>query len=137
MKKCYHPDVVFNDPAFKNLDYRKVTGMWEMLISRGKDLELSHEQVEANEKTGSAKWIAIYTLAQTGNKVINEINASFEFKDGLIVKHTDDFDFYKWSRQAFGKTGWLLGWTPFFKSKVQKTVGAGLDGFLAKADQKA
>jgi hypothetical protein len=29
--------------------------------------------------------------------VINRIRAEFFFKDGLIIRHTDDFDIWKWS----------------------------------------
>ena len=37
------------------------------------------------------------------------ISTAYEFKDGKIIKHTDKFDFYRWSRQALGLMGWVLG----------------------------
>jgi hypothetical protein len=42
--------------------------------------------------------------------VINIIQAHFHFQDGLIIKHTDDFDVWKWSKQALGiKEFYLVG----------------------------
>ncbi len=57
---------------------------------------------------------------QTNQKVVNHIAAEFEFKDGLIYKHTDNFNVWKWSQQAMGWKGYLLGWTGFFQKKIQE-----------------
>ena len=42
---------------------------------------------------GSAHWEADYTFSATKRKVHNVVDARFELRDGLIVKHTDVFDF--------------------------------------------
>lgn len=132
MAACYHPEVQFSDPAFPDLKGWRVAAMWRMLCERGKDLELTFSDVEANDTTGSAKWEAKYTFGATGRNVHNRISASFEFKDGLISKHTDDFDFHTWSKQALGPMGLMLGWTGFMKNKVQATAGDGLDKYIEK-----
>jgi hypothetical protein len=47
----------------------------------------------------------------TSAKLIERINiqAHFHFQDGLII-HTDDFDVWKWSKQALGiKEFYLVG----------------------------
>ena len=132
MQVCYSEKVIFNDPVFKNLDYQGVNGMWEMLLSRGKDLKITFDGVSADDTEGKGHWIAEYTFSPTGNKVINDIQASFEFENGLIVRHTDRFDLYKWSRQAFGFQGMLFGWTGYFQNKVQATAGKNLKRFLEK-----
>lgn len=132
MKACYHPDVVFNDEAFRNLNFEQVNGMWDMLISRGTDLQLTYDQVQATDDRGSARWIATYSFGKTGRKVVNDIQAQFEFKDGLIVKHTDQFDFHKWAGQAMGLPGKLLGWTSFFKKKVQDGAMDQMNKYLSK-----
>jgi hypothetical protein len=49
--------------------------------------------------------------------VVNTIAAQFQFKNGLIIKHVDEFDLYKWSKQAFGVTGFYLDGQDFFKRK--------------------
>ena len=135
MQKCYHQNIVFNDPAFVNLKGLRAKAMWHMLISGSKDMTMTYDSVSADNKTGSAHWEAQYTFSQTGQKVHNIIDARFEFKDGKIIKHTDSFNFYRWSRQALGLMGWLLGWTPFLQTKIQKTVAKRLDIFISKTPQ--
>jgi hypothetical protein len=34
------------------------------------------------------------------------------------MKHTDDFDIWKWSKQALGIPGHLLGWTTVVKENT-------------------
>ena len=104
--------------------------MWEMLIKKGKDLQLVFSNIRANEKNGNADWIATYSFSKTKNRVVNHIHANFTFKEGKIFTHTDTFNFYKWAAQAFGTTGILLGWTPFFKNKVRKEAMNNLAKFI-------
>jgi ketosteroid isomerase-like protein len=130
MQSCYADNATFSDAVFQNLNAAQVRAMWEMLITRGKDLELRFQNIKADEKTGSAEWIANYTFSQTGNKVENHIKANFEFENGKIVKHVDDFDFYKWSSQALGVSGKLLGWTSFLKNKVRQKAMKSLEDFI-------
>lgn len=51
---------------------------------------------------------------------------------GLIARHRDRFDFWRWSRQALGLPGWLLGWTPFRRRKVRAQAAANLKRFLER-----
>ena len=64
-------------------------------------------------------------------KVINEIESRFEFADGKIVRHRDHFDLWKWSRQALGLRGGLLGWAAFFQEKVRLQASRNLQKFSA------
>ena len=130
MQDCYADNATFSDAVFQNLNSAQVKSMWEMLCKRGKDLELRFQNVLAGEKTGSAEWIANYTFSQTGKKVENHIKANFEFENGKIVKHIDSFDFYKWSSQALGLPGKLLGWTSFLQNKVRQTAMKSLADFM-------
>lgn len=132
MQNCYSDEAVFNDPVFTNLDAEKVRSMWEMLVKRGTDLHINFKIVETTDCSGSVEWIATYSFGPKKRKVINKINAKFEFKNGKIVKHTDEFSFPNWSRQALGTPGLLLGWTSFLKKKVQKTAMKGLKDFMDK-----
>lgn len=121
MASCYHPEIVFEDPAFGKLHGKDASDMWHMLIERAKgNLEIEFSNIKADVHKGSAEWIATYNFSKTNRNVVNKIKASFEFKDGLIIKHTDNFDFYNWSKQALGTTGLLLGWSSFLHKKVQK-----------------
>ena len=133
MASCYHKDIVFNDPAFENLKGEEAGNMWRMLIERSKGkLDITFRDIEANEKTGKAHWEAKYIFSQTKRKVHNIIDAEFEFKDGKIIRHTDHFNFRKWSAQALGMPGLLLGWTPFLKNKVKAQARLSLNKYMQR-----
>lgn len=131
MAACYHDDATFSDPVFPNLDAAGVRGMWKMLTHRGKDLKVEASAISANDDTGSAHWEAWYTFSQTGRKVHNIIEARFEFKDGLILRHEDTFDLYRWTKHAMGFAGTLLGWGPL-QIVIRKSAGKELTKYLAK-----
>lgn len=131
MAACYAPDVVFNDSVFTDLRGPRAGGMWRMLTSRATDLALVFDGIEADDTHGKAHWVATYTFTKTGRKVVNDIHARFRFRDGLIVEHTDAFDFHRWSRQSLGPVGLLLGWTPFLQNKVRGEAMRSLDAYLA------
>jgi ketosteroid isomerase-like protein len=131
MASCYHPEVHFTDPAF-DLHGPRAAQMWRMLCTQGKDLKLTFSDVRADDKLGSAHWDARYTFSKTGRKVLNQIDAQFEFRDGLICRHVDRFDFWRWSREALGMPGVLLGWSPFLRCQVQKQAARSLDSFVSK-----
>lgn len=132
MQACYADKAIFNDAIFKNLNSAQVRSMWEMLLSKSKDLRIEFSAVNADEKTGSAHWDAYYTFSSTGKKVINRIDATFEFENGKIVKHIDNFNFYAWSKQALGLKGLLLGWTNVVKTKISEAAMKNLAGFMNK-----
>jgi hypothetical protein len=88
---------------------------------------------QADEQSGTAHWKARYTFTETGRPVVNDIQAKFRFKDGLIVEHRDTFDFYRWARQALGPPGLLLGWTPIVRATVQRKASSMLDKFTRES----
>jgi ketosteroid isomerase-like protein len=128
MASLYTDDVRFSDPAFGPLEGEHARNMWRMLAARATDLELTF----SNVTDGSAHWEARYTFTQTGRKVHNVIDARFQFRDGKIARHDDHFDFWRWSRQALGPAGLLLGWTPLLQKAVRKKALAGLEAFEKK-----
>lgn len=130
MAQCYHPSAVFTDPVFE-LKEKEVPAMWHMLCEKGKDLHIQYSNIEVFGNTASANWVATYTFSSTQRPVQNEIEASFIFKDGLIIRHTDNFDFHRWSTQALGLPGLLFGWSSFFKKKVQKQATEALNVFIS------
>ncbi|MEY4564555.1 MAG: hypothetical protein RLZZ618_3832 [Pseudomonadota bacterium] len=129
MAACYHPQVHFTDPVF-DLHGAEAAGMWRMLCTNGRDLSLQASGISADDHVGRAHWEATYTFSATGRKVLNIIDARFEFRDGLIVRHVDSFSFWRWSRQALGVPGWLLGWSGFLHNKVRATAARSLATFL-------
>ena len=133
MCECYHQEVEFEDPAFGILKGIEASKMWEMLLTRSKDLEVVFSNVKATEQHGSADWVATYTFSRTGNKVVNSIHAEFEFKNGKIIKHTDHFDLSKWFVSAFGWKGYLFGVLPFLKNKFKQQAKQTLANFISKS----
>lgn len=132
MAACYHPQARFTDPAFPNLRGAEIGAMWTMLCQRAQDFSLEFSAVQADGERGSAHWEARYLFSKTGRTVHNIIEASFRFQDGLIVEHTDSFSFWRWSRQALGLPGVLLGWSGFLRGKVQAEAARGLAAFQRK-----
>lgn len=132
MVRCYHRDVQFSDPVFVGLDGTNARAMWRMLAARAKDLRVEYSGIDADDTRGRAHWDAHYTFSQTGRTVLNRVDASFEFRDGLIVRHTDVFDLRRWSRQALGPVGALLGWSPMLQRKIRGNARAGLAAYLEK-----
>ncbi len=135
MASCYHSDIEFEDPAFGILKGEKAKNMWRMLCDsqKRKDFKVIFSAIKANEHEGVAHWEAFYTFSKTGKKVHNIIEAKFEFKDGKIIKHTDQFDLYRWAKQALGFQGVILGWSSFFKNKLNAQTNYLLSKFEEKA----
>jgi ketosteroid isomerase-like protein len=137
MAGCYADDAVFEDEIFSLQGKREVMGMWSMLIdatrAKGRDVwQLRHEGVLSSEDRGEARWIANYRFSATGRMVENRIQAQFRFNaDGLIVIHRDHFDFWKWSSQALGPAGLLLGWSELLRNKVKAQAMANLNRYLS------
>ena len=131
MQACYHPQATFHDPVFQTLDSRQVKAMWQMLLTSARDLRITFSDVSAQGGTGSCQWHAHYTFSRTGRSVHNIVRSEFTFRDGLIFTQKDHFNFWRWSRQALGSSGLLLGWSPLVKNKVSKTAQQNLAKFLA------
>lgn len=134
MVSCYHQNIKFHDPAFGELNGERAKNMWRMLCDsqKNKDFRVIYSKVIANELNGTAHWEAFYTFSKTRRKVHNIINASFEFEDGKIINHQDEFILKNWAKQAIGFKGWLLGNTSFFQKKLQTQTNLMLDKYNKK-----
>ncbi|HPE84026.1 MAG TPA: nuclear transport factor 2 family protein [Aequorivita sp.] len=134
MVQWYHDDITFEDPAFGVLRGEEAKNMWRMLClsQKGKGFKVITSNIEYTPESGKARWEAYYTLTKTGRKVHNIINATFKFKDGKIINHVDKFSLYRWSRQAMGFKGFLVGWTAFFKKKLNQQTRFLLSEFQKK-----
>lgn len=129
MGACYGAAAHFRDPVFE-LEGARIGAMWRMLCSRGADLRIEATDLSANTDSGSATWHAWYTFSATGRPVHNVVASQFRFRDGAIVDQQDRFPFWRWSRQALGPAGLLLGWTPMLQSKVRANANRALQAFV-------
>jgi len=137
MQSCYHATAHFEDPAFTLDGREQIGGMWRMLCTavkaKGADVwKLDATRISADQDSGQAHWEPVYRFSATGRMVHNIIDANFKFKEGLIVSHHDRFDFWRWSRQALGLPGLLLGWTPILRAKVRAKAASNLAAFMRK-----
>jgi ketosteroid isomerase-like protein len=131
MAACYHPAITFSDPVFPALRGAEASAMWAMLCARATDLAIELDEVRANEARGSARWEARYSFGPARRRVHNVVEAAFEFRDGLIVRHVDRFGFWRWARQALGPAGLLVGWTPLLRAQVRARARRSLRAWLA------
>jgi len=131
MIACYSDDIVFFDPVFGLLRGDEVRAMWEMLCKNAKDFSLTYSNItHLDEEYSTCEWVASYTFSKTGKKVVNKIKAHMRFENGIIVEHSDAFSLHKWSKQAIGFMGWLLGWNRFFQRKIQNGARKNLTKFM-------
>ena len=126
----YNDNIEFQDPVFGLLKGTEAKNMWRMLVSP--KVKITFYNIQANDKAGSANWVAEYVFTPTGRRVINKIAARFEFMNGKIIKHTDYFDFWKWARQALGPIGYLFGWSSMLKNKVHRQAISQLRKYAQK-----
>ncbi len=131
MAACYAPDVRFSDPVFPDLRGERAGAMWRMITDGPGDVRVELLSHDADATSGTAHWRASYTFTETGRAVVNDIHATYEFADGLIVRHQDRFSFHRWARQALGPVGLLLGWTPLLRAAVRRKAAARLAEFTA------
>ena len=133
MVALYAPDAVFSDPAFGELHGPEVGAMWTMLTGQATDLKVEASEIEADDESGSARWIAHYTFSSTGRPVVNDIRASFRFRDGKVVEHRDRFSMFAWSKQALGPPAYLLGWNPVGQGVFRRKARERLEAYMAKS----
>jgi len=121
MVSHYDENIEFTDPAFGTIKGVDACNMWRMLIGRAhKTLRIEYSDVRSDGDKVTAHLEAFYPFSKTGRSVHNIIEAEFEFREDKIVKHSDSFDFWRWSSMALGLPGILLGWSPLLKNKVRK-----------------
>ncbi len=132
MAALYADGAKFSDPVFGPLDADQVRAMWRMLCKRGKDLRVETSNLQVDGESGTVHWDAYYTFAATKRHVHNSIDASIRVVDGKIVEHHDVFSFWRWSRQALGVPGMVLGWSGALRGKVRAKAHEGLAAFMAQ-----
>lgn len=130
MAELYADNAVFSDPVFPKLVGSEAKSMWKMLTRQSRDLQIEYEILKHDQSSAEVQWVAKYTFSKTGRTVVNRVLATLHVEDGKIIEHRDSFNFWRWSKQALGISGWALGWTPLLKRKVQKMAHSSLMKFI-------
>lgn len=132
MARCYDAGIFFSDPVFPALRGREAGAMWAMLCKQaGPELTITLLEASGDDSGGRATWRATYNFSKTGRPVENNIEAIFAIREGKIIRHIDRFNFWRWSSQALGPVGSLLGWFAPLKAKVRKEAARSLEKFMA------
>ncbi|MFN7694106.1 MAG: nuclear transport factor 2 family protein [Burkholderiales bacterium] len=134
MQACYAPNARFDDEAFSLSGREEIGAMWRMLCDAVKTKGRDDWALEYSTAENTAHWEPRYRFSATGRLVHNIIDAEFSFDAaGLILTHRDRFDFWRWSRQALGAPGLLLGWSGFLRGKVRAQAAKGLAIYRKKS----
>jgi ketosteroid isomerase-like protein len=131
MAAFYAPGARFSDQVFGRLEGAEISAMWRMLLEASTDLRISAHDVTARGDRAAATWEAHYTFSETGRPVHNVVEAHLTLDGGRIARHDDHFDLWRWSRQALGPAGLLLGWSPLLRVLVRRRARRRLAAFLA------
>jgi hypothetical protein len=131
MNTCYSIDIAFYDPMFELLRGDEARAMWTMLCKNAKNFSLEFDSIKnLEEGYYTCNWQASYDFSKTGRRVVNNIKAHLKIENGLITEHSDAWSLHKWSQQALGFSGWLLGWNSFFRRKMQNEARKNLLAFM-------
>jgi ketosteroid isomerase-like protein len=132
MAQLYAPTGTFSDPVFPLLSGEEAGLMWQMLITRATDLEVS-ARVEEGPGRARIVWVARYTYGATRRPVVNRVYSEMDVAAGKIVRQVDRFGFWRWAGQALGWKGWLFGWTPALRARVRRQAEESLRRFALQA----
>jgi hypothetical protein len=136
MGLLYAEHATFSDPVFPLLNARGARTMWKMLLTRAEDLGIEVKILEDSPTHASVDWVAHYTFGATGRAVVNRVHTEMAISLGRIVSQVDSFSLWRWSGQALGARGWLLGWTPLVRNKIRAQAAQSLREFARKSSAR-
>ena len=110
--------------------------MWRMLLTRAEDLAIEVKIAEDGPSRAQVDWVAHYTFGATGRPVVNLVHTEMSVSVGRIVRQVDQFSLWRWSSQALGVRGLLLGWTPAVRTRIRTQAARSLKDF-ARAESAA
>ena len=113
MLSYYHKDIIYDDIGFGKQKGENAKAVWYFLLGKvDKNAVITFSNIQITKNKGQVNWTTKYTFGK--RKIINQVTATFHFKDGKIIYHKDDYSLWKWSQQAFGIVGYLIGWSWLF-----------------------
>lgn len=119
----YSSLIYYSDPVFGLLKDEQVIKMWQFRVANSNELSLIYGNIsDRGDNYYTCEWTATYRFAPTGKKIIHKAKAYMKVEDGIITEHSDAYSFYKWIRQAYGISGWILGWSSVYKKRVRKKL---------------
>lgn len=137
MAACYAYGARFEDPVFELQGHREIMGRWSLLFDHPAPAAdvwtLSFHSLHTLHNRGNARWEPTFVHLPTGRVVHNIVYSQFNFDDdGLITLQRDNFDFWRWARQAYGFLGLMMGWTPLLWDQARTQAHISLQDRLAR-----
>lgn len=125
LRACYAPDAEYEDPSFRLEGIDRIAMMWEMLCDTTRRVDpdvwrLDWDDVRGTRHRCKALRRVRYRHPVTGRLVEHVVESRFQFnRDGKIERQLERYDLWSWSRQAYGASGWLYGWTPLMRARLR------------------
>ncbi len=136
MLDCYHKNVVYDDVSFGKQQQEKAKAVWRFLIKNvGEKAVITFSNIQTSATSGQANGTITYYFGK--RKITNEITATFHFQDGKIIYHKDEYNLWKWSQQAFGFVGYLIGWSLAFRWLIRWQMQRSLQAFIRHQSDNA
>jgi SnoaL-like domain len=140
MARCYHDKASFSDPVYPDLREERIVYMWHQLLGgietskskRGSkkssslnNLKLEYRVLFGDERKAQVQWTATYLYEK--RSVSNQVLSTLAIWDDKIVRQVDEYNFWRWSRQALGLTGLAFGAMPWYQRSVQRSAQSRLE----------
>ena len=126
---CYSNNAVYHNQVMGLLDIDTTKAMWQLLCTGLPSLKTSYSNIqELDEEYATCLWEEQYI--NNGKLIAKKNKAYLRFENGLIIEHTDGFNFYDWCKQTKGVVGWLFGWSTFMQKGIQKKARTGLINYM-------
>jgi len=122
MASFYTEDASFKDEIFGEVTGQEIPKVWEVVHSTTSNFYLYFHIVNVNKNLATVNSQLSYTFKHTGRKIDISITSIFRFENGKIRHQVDEYSLWKWASQAFGVSGFLLGWNPKFKNKIRQSA---------------
>jgi hypothetical protein len=133
MGLLYAEHATFSDPIFPLLNAKGARLMWQMLLSRAEeDFRIEVDILEDSPSRARVNWVAHYTFSATRRPVTNHIRTEMQLVAGKIVRQQDTFSLWRWSAQALGAKGMLLGWSPLVRNRVRAQASTALRDYARR-----
>jgi len=107
--ECYHNDIEYYEPAYGKMTGPRALGYWSFFFSQVKEMQCEYDGLKINGDKGTLHIEEWYTWSATGHAVHNLVDCEFDFKDGKIFRHIDNYNLNAWAFQSLGAK--YLGWT--------------------------
>ena len=133
LRSLYHPKAEYNDEIF-SLNYKEILALWYSSMQPEMELVAEVHSIDQQKESIVTHWTISYTIASINKRITLDEVGRFEFQDGLIIRHTDEYSFYRWCAQAFGVAGMLASWSKWLRKKVRNQAYSSINANIYAAN---